>query len=57
MALGERGPVWWTDGAADLNRVFVNNTPYAAWLERLESEQDKPKPKDLQSRVPSADAQ
>ena len=31
VALGERGPVWWTDGAADLNRHFARNTPYAAW--------------------------
>lgn len=28
--LGERGPVWWTDGAPDLNRRLVRNTPYAA---------------------------
>ena len=30
-ALGERGPVWWTDGAPDFNRRRVINTPYAAW--------------------------
>lgn len=30
-ALGERGPVWWTDGAPDLNRHLAKNTPYAAW--------------------------
>jgi hypothetical protein len=30
-ALGERGPVWWTDGDADLNRHMVKNTHYAAW--------------------------
>ncbi|MDB5827718.1 MAG: hypothetical protein JWQ73_1938 [Variovorax sp.] len=30
-ALGERGPVWWTDGAPDLNQHMVCNTPYAAW--------------------------
>lgn len=30
-ALGERGPVWWNDGAPDLNRQMVANTPYAAW--------------------------
>ncbi|HEY0148056.1 MAG TPA: hypothetical protein VGB70_03555 [Allosphingosinicella sp.] len=29
--LGERGPVWWTDGAPDLNRRMIANTPYAAW--------------------------
>lgn len=27
--LGERGPVWWTDGAPDLNRRLLKNTPYA----------------------------
>lgn len=31
-ALGERGPVWWTDGAPDLNRHMVHNSPYAAWF-------------------------
>ena len=30
-ALGERGPVWWTDGAPDFNRRMVANTPYATW--------------------------
>jgi hypothetical protein len=33
--LGERGPVWWTDGAPDLNRKMVANTPYAAWYAAL----------------------
>lgn len=31
VGLGERGPVWWSDGAPDLNRRLVRNTPYAAW--------------------------
>ena len=31
VALGERGPVWWTDGTADFNRHLAKNTPYAAW--------------------------
>lgn len=35
-ALGERGPVWWTDGAPDLNRRLVANTPYAGWYVALE---------------------
>lgn len=35
MALGERGPVWWTDGASDYNRYLVKNTPYAAWFSQL----------------------
>ncbi|MHC6216517.1 hypothetical protein ACVQEN_04780 [Stenotrophomonas acidaminiphila] len=29
--LGERGPVWWADGAPDYNRHLARNTPYAAW--------------------------
>lgn len=32
-ALGERGPVWWTDGAPDFNRRLVNNTPYRIWYD------------------------
>lgn len=31
VSLGERGPVWWTDGAKDFNRYLVKNTPYAEW--------------------------
>lgn len=34
VALGERGPVWWTDGAEDFNRRLVSNTPYSAWHEQ-----------------------
>lgn len=34
IALGERGPVWWSDGAPDFNRFLVKNTPYAAWYSR-----------------------
>jgi hypothetical protein len=33
--LGERGPVWWTDGAPDYNRRMVANTPYADWYKSL----------------------
>jgi hypothetical protein len=29
IALGERGPVWWNDGAPDYNRHLLKNTPYA----------------------------
>lgn len=36
VLLGERGPVWWTDGAPDLGRHMVHNTPYAAWFDSLE---------------------
>ncbi|WP_285018724.1 hypothetical protein [Novosphingobium sp. fls2-241-R2A-195] len=31
QALGERGQVWWDDGAPDLNRHMARTTPYAAW--------------------------
>lgn len=34
-ALGERGPVWWTDGAPDYNRRLAANTPYAQWYAAL----------------------
>jgi hypothetical protein len=34
-ALGERGPVWWLDGAPDFNRRMVANTPYAEWYAAL----------------------
>ena len=27
--LGERGPVWWDDGAPDYTRKLLKNTPYA----------------------------
>jgi hypothetical protein len=35
QALGERGPVWWTDGAVDFNRHLTKNTPYAEWFAAL----------------------
>ena len=31
-ALGERGEVWWDDGAPDYNRCLAVGTPYAAWF-------------------------
>lgn len=34
-ALGERGPVWWDDGAPDFNRHMAKNTPYAAWWQTV----------------------
>lgn len=36
-ALGERGPVWWTDGAPDFNRKIAKNTPYREWFAGLAS--------------------
>ena len=35
VGLGERGPVWWTDGAPDLNRHMARTTPYADWFASL----------------------
>jgi len=37
--LGERGPVWWDDGAPDYTRFLVWNTPYRDWYEALPSAQ------------------
>lgn len=34
IALGERGPTWWT-GDADHNQALARNTPYRAWFEAL----------------------
>jgi hypothetical protein len=39
VALGERGPVWWTDGAPDYNRHLARNTPYREWFASLPDEQ------------------
>lgn len=36
VGLGERGPVWWDDGAPDFNRHMAVNTPYAAWFRALD---------------------
>lgn len=41
VALGERGPVWWHDGARDLNRYLVKNTIYRDWYERFTEPKDK----------------
>ena len=32
VALGERGPVWWTDGVPDENRRMARNSRYAEWF-------------------------
>lgn len=39
VALGERGPPWWTDGARDWNRHLAKNTPYAAWYRALDQDE------------------
>lgn len=31
-ALGERGPVWWDDGAPDYNRHMARATSYSEWF-------------------------
>lgn len=43
VALGERGPVWWRDGAPDLNRHLVRNTPYADWYAALTDAEPEPR--------------
>lgn len=40
LALGERGDVWWDDGAPDENRRLAVNTRYAEWFERAERWQE-----------------
>jgi hypothetical protein len=35
VALGERGPVWWDDGAPDRNRHMARTTPYADWFAQI----------------------
>lgn len=39
VALGERGPPWWDDGAPDQNRRLVRNTDYARWFAGLSAEE------------------
>lgn len=34
-ALGERGPVWWEDGAPDLTRRKAVSSSYADWFGQL----------------------
>ncbi len=36
IALGERGPAWWGDGAPDYNRHLARTTPYADWFASLD---------------------
>lgn len=40
-ALGERGPVWWSDGSPDCNRRMAKNTQYAAWWAEQEQAQQR----------------
>ncbi len=43
-ALGERGPVWWDDGAPDLSRHLARTGPYAAWYAVAPQEGGTPTP-------------
>lgn len=41
VELGERGPVWWTDGEPDQNRKLVKNSTYARWYqEKMRGDQE-----------------
>ncbi|AWN40880.1 hypothetical protein [Methylobacterium durans] len=42
VGLGERGPVWWRDGAPDENRRLARSTGYAAWYAGLKFEAAEP---------------
>lgn len=37
-ALGERGPVWWDDGAPDETRLAPVNSSYADWWANLDDD-------------------
>ena len=37
-ALGERGDVWWHDGAPDLTRRLAHTTGYAEWFAAAETQ-------------------
>lgn len=38
IALGERGPPWWNDGAPDHNRKLLKNSPYSGMRESLKGD-------------------
>lgn len=44
VGLGERGPLWWDDGAPDLNQRMARNTPYAEWYEDILKGEGRGKP-------------
>ena len=50
VCLGERGPVWWHDGAPDYNRYLVVNTPYRDWYRGLCAEGPAPSDRAAQRR-------
>jgi len=41
IGLGERGPVWWDDGAPDYNRKLVKNSPYQNWFSDIEKQRGR----------------
>ena len=41
VALGERGPVWWTDGAQDETMTFARNSSYAQFWQDLSQDMTK----------------
>ena len=41
VGLGERGPVWWSDGSPDFNRHMAKNSPYAQWYKEMTMADDK----------------
>jgi hypothetical protein len=53
VALGERGPVWWTDGAPDYNRRLAVNTPYRAWFQKLAVRPGSPETASPRRRSPA----
>jgi hypothetical protein len=42
VALGERGPVWWDDGAPDENRRLARTSSYAEWFAGLSDRAEPP---------------
>lgn len=42
VLLGERGPVWWTDGSPDFNRKMVKNMPYRGWYKAISKDEPPP---------------
>jgi hypothetical protein len=38
QGLGERGPVWWDDGAPDLTRHLARTTAYAEWFDAVSAQ-------------------
>ncbi|WNL38043.1 hypothetical protein RN347_12155 [Halomonas sp. PAMB 3264] len=42
VALGERGPVWWDDGAPDENERAPENSSYAEWWREYQKRHGDP---------------